>query len=100
MMITIKTSVSMMEVEVVWDEQTERKKKKETSSAFDDDQYDPLDDGHYDSRDDDHDDDSDDNSDDDDEDQVPTMVHIWSEPELQSSCLNSQELSVCRCIQI
>ena len=53
MMTIIKTLVRKMEVEVVWDEQTERKKKKETSSAFDDDHDDP--------RDDDHDDNSNDN---------------------------------------
>ena len=41
---SVKTSMSKMEVEVVWDEQTERKKKKETSSAcHDDDEYDGID---------------------------------------------------------
>ena len=53
-----------MEVEVVWDEQTERKKKKETSSTCHDDA--------------DADDYAADKGDEIDEHLVPILVHIWS----------------------
>ena len=69
-----------MEVEVVWDEQTERKKKKETSSTCHDDADADADDADADA------DDADANDDGDDSDKaekieehlVPILVHIWS----------------------